>query len=125
MKSLSESRWLVCEDPTPMLVFLREKASERKLRLFAVACCRHICNLIPEKPGHVAVKLAGNVMPTVRMCAFFAAAQRAGPPPRREGAIRSGRHRRHETAWYGSSSKIQFAVAGNYYRITERLQSDR
>ncbi len=58
MKSLNESKWLTCKDPTPMLVFLRDKASERKLRLFAVACCRRIWNLIPDKPGHQAVEQA-------------------------------------------------------------------
>jgi hypothetical protein len=58
MKSLDESKWLTCEDPTPMLVFLRDKASERKLRLFAVACCRRIWSLIPDKPGREAVEQA-------------------------------------------------------------------
>jgi hypothetical protein len=58
MKSLNESKWLTCKDPTPMLVFLRDKASERKLRLFAVACCRRIWNLIPDKPGREAVEQA-------------------------------------------------------------------
>ena len=58
MKSLNESKWFTCKDPTPMLVFLRDKASERKLRLFAVACCRRIWNLIPDKPGREAVEQA-------------------------------------------------------------------
>ena len=37
---MTEAEWLGCEDPGPMLTFLQARASDRKLRLFAVACAK-------------------------------------------------------------------------------------
>jgi hypothetical protein len=39
---MTEAEWLAGENPTPMLELLRGKVSNRRLRLFAVACCRHV-----------------------------------------------------------------------------------
>jgi hypothetical protein len=37
---VTEAEWLASANPTPMLSFLRRRASGRKLRLFACWCCR-------------------------------------------------------------------------------------
>jgi hypothetical protein len=39
---MTEAEWLHCIDPHPMLQFLRGSVSERRLRLFACACCRRL-----------------------------------------------------------------------------------
>ena len=39
---MTEAEWLACTDPEPMLAFLRGKVRDRKLRLFAVACCQQL-----------------------------------------------------------------------------------
>jgi hypothetical protein len=50
---MTEQEWLACTDPTPMLNSLRERASDRKLRLFAVACCRNVWDMFDEHPRRV------------------------------------------------------------------------
>jgi len=54
---MTEQEWLNCTDPTPMLEFLRGKASDRKLRLFAVACSRRLWACI-DALGRTAVEVA-------------------------------------------------------------------
>jgi hypothetical protein len=46
---MTEAEWLACADPQPMLSFLRAITSDRKLRLFAVACVRCIYPRLPDK----------------------------------------------------------------------------
>jgi hypothetical protein len=43
---VTEAEWLAAKDPEPTLRFLRGKVTDRKLRLFACACCRSIVHLV-------------------------------------------------------------------------------
>jgi hypothetical protein len=55
---MTETEWLACTDPTPMLQFLKANASGRKLRLFAIACCRPIEHLFPDERCNNALRVA-------------------------------------------------------------------
>jgi hypothetical protein len=41
-RTMTEAEWLACADPTRLMQWERITAAERKVRLFAVACCRRI-----------------------------------------------------------------------------------
>jgi hypothetical protein len=55
---MTQDEWLTCTDPERVLNFVRGRASERKLRLFAVACCRRIAQLLFDKRSRQAVQIA-------------------------------------------------------------------
>jgi hypothetical protein len=52
------AEWWAATDPNQMLKFLREKGSDRKLRLFACACCRRIWHLLRDELSRKAIEVA-------------------------------------------------------------------
>ncbi len=71
---MTEAEWLDCVEPGRMLEFVRGKASDRKFRLFQVACCRRIWHLMPGDYCRDAVLIAeryadGNAGDRVRQTA--------------------------------------------------------
>ncbi len=55
---MTEEEWLRGNEPDDLCVQLGRKASQRKCRLFLVACCRRILDLIPEGVGRTALDVA-------------------------------------------------------------------
>ena len=55
---MDEAEWLASTDPEPMLAFLRGRASDRKLRLFACACCRRLWNLLTDQREWKSIEFA-------------------------------------------------------------------
>lgn len=49
---MTPHEWLTSDDPLRMLELVRVRASGRKLRLFACACCRRVSHLFANKYGH-------------------------------------------------------------------------
>src|SRR5262245_14781048 len=45
---MTEGEWLACCEPGEMIEFLGAKVNDRKLRLFQIACCRRIWDLLPN-----------------------------------------------------------------------------
>jgi hypothetical protein len=54
---MTEAEWLAGTDPAPMLGFLRDKESDRKLRLFACACARRVWHLQADSRSRRAVEV--------------------------------------------------------------------
>ena len=55
---MTEQQWLKGVSPTPKLKYLRRnRTSDRKVRLFVVACCRRIYSLLPDDVFRQAVEV--------------------------------------------------------------------
>ncbi len=80
---MDETTWLTCESPEPMLAYLEGKCSDRKLRLFACACCRVIGELITDPLCCEAVEAAEShadgMLSAEEMAAIHQAAQNGKP----------------------------------------------
>jgi hypothetical protein len=55
--TMDPDQWLRCTDPRPMLEFVHDKTSDRKLRLFGCACLRRTWRLLTDPRSQMAVEV--------------------------------------------------------------------
>ncbi len=108
---MTEAEWLACTEPAPMLDFLQHLASERQLRLFAVACCRLVWYLLATDACRHAVDVAERAADGEASAAELGVAHGAIVTTRRTpGGIphyTEGRRRAaYDAAWYTSEREM-------------------
>jgi hypothetical protein len=85
---VTEQQWRTCTDPKPMLRFLRGKASDRKLRLLACACCRRVWDSLSAEESRQAVLVAERFADGLASADELAAAGRRATRPARDAAAK-------------------------------------
>jgi hypothetical protein len=115
---MTEEEWLTCTDLEELLSSLRGKASNRKLRLWAVACCRHVWALTCEQDRRL-VDLAERFADSLVSAKEFGRAKEAnGTAP-----IPPGKHLGHRYAWNAAIQSIQqgvLQIASASYRPSQQ-----
>jgi hypothetical protein len=80
---MKDAEWLPCTDAEGMVAFLEGRASVRKLRLFACACCRRVWDLQTDQRSRSAVEVAEAYADGLaEVNALWAARESAGEPPK-------------------------------------------
>ncbi len=76
---MTEAEWSSCTEPQVMLDWLRQQRtlSERKVRLFTIACCRRIWHLLTDERNRRAVETLDSYTEGVAEIAALAAAAQA------------------------------------------------
>jgi hypothetical protein len=102
-----EAQWLCCTDAARMLGFLGRKVSRRKLRLLAVACCRHLFgDVIADPRTRAAIEVSKRYAEGLAPTKELGAARRAVEAAREES------WRAKRAAWWVACGRPAAAARG-------------
>ena len=93
---MTEDKWLASNDPAQMLCYFRvkDRRPSRKLRLYAVACCRYIWHLVPDAIAVEPLSKPQSGMPTrwppMKKCKGLLKPQASSTDRRLRPKVRSG-----------------------------------
>ena len=128
---MTEVEWLTCTEPTAMLRFLRRGADERKLRLFACACCRRAWPQLTDERCRQAVEVAERYANGLATDRELEAAQNLDPDVDEDFAYVAGLvadESAFDAAFYGSDNAAGLVAAtaakfSDAYGAEHRAQS--
>jgi hypothetical protein len=121
---LTEDAWLACDDPRTMLLYLQSQTSDRKLRLFAVACCRVIWDLLPGEDCREKVELAEQFADGIGNYEALGRPYKTGYPIGRGLSVEAWRKgyasfacaaAARESAWEAATHAITYATKARSY----------
>jgi len=112
---MTEAEWLTCRDPDTLLTYLGGGASNRRLRLFACACCRRVRGLLTapryrhavETSERYADRLAGpQELKAARAAAWGVLAEEGGSDAPARAAAVSGLLREARAAAFEARAAV-------------------
>ncbi|MCI0462973.1 MAG: hypothetical protein L0Z62_39000 [Gemmataceae bacterium] len=131
---MTESEWTACQAPGPMLEFLSGRASARKLRLFACACCEYALDLGRDAPDDRSVEVARRyelaaarallpqVVNSVRETCLWDALGGVLAADAGEAAREAARHATENYSWLGGMDYLD--AWGQYHEWQSRTEPD-
>jgi hypothetical protein len=115
---MTEAEWLACEESGVMLEYLRDRASERKLRLFVCSCCRHVWHQL-EECSRDAVEIAerysdGTASEVELLVAAQTVEEARAQAAHSSAAGMSARHAAHLAAYAIHTRSVYVRTGGKY-----------
>jgi hypothetical protein len=108
---VTEAEWLASTDTTPMLEFLKRRGSDRKLRLFACACCRLVWDRLTDPCSRRAVEVAERYADGEARGSERAAAWNAAVVASRTAARAAAAYAARRVPWSAAQSAAGYVVA--------------